>query len=783
MMKKYLSLFMVLALIFVLSACGGKDKNKNNNQNTIANALAAENGTEVTVTGIIVGYGDGNYLSSGVYYIYNPEEDKAIYLYTANDQSNLPNIGDKIKATGIRDSFNGLPQIKNYTVEKIQTGIDVKQYYKELTVSQIFAKKDDYMLKPVLIKNAVVSSTPNNNDKTFFTDATGTLAVYRFGYIANSGVEYGDVVNLYACVTAYDYKGSSEQVQLHSAFSVSFPTLVKVENLTDQQKVDYAKLALYYPKSEITENINLPTTLPTGVTISWQSNNEAVIDTEGKVTRGEEDKTVKLTATITSGSVTATKEFTFNVPAEGVLTIAEARTKDKDTNVEIEGFVTRLIGSSAFIQDETAGIYVYKPKDSTALVVGNKVNVKGKIDIYSKAIQIGSGATVTKVSENHTVTATSYNTVADLQKANPQGMFVELKNLEVTNVPNAADKSSYSVTVKDSAGTTLVLRVDKELNPYIPASFFKVGDKYTSVKGGLSRYNDDLQLMLASTSDIVKANQTPEEILASAKERLNIANKDNITGDITLPTSDGDVEISWVSGNTNVITNDGKVTRPAVGEDDVQVELTATLTLGDLTETKKITVTVKAQQEQQQSNYAGLIFSQYIEGSGNNKVLEIYNGTGRDIDLSTFSVVLFTNGANQSGDGYANVLNLSGTLKNNQVIIIAHKEAKLPSGITANYSGDSYFYGWNGDDALVLFKDYDETTRQGTVIDSIGKVGEDPGTSWSNNGVSTADQTLIRKPTVTSGDTNLTDNFDPSVEWISKPKDSFEDLGTHTMNK
>ncbi|PKP10682.1 MAG: hypothetical protein CVU09_05565 [Bacteroidetes bacterium HGW-Bacteroidetes-4] len=40
-----------------------------------------------------------------------------------------------------------------------------------------------------------------------------------------------------------------------------------------------------------------------------------------------------------------------------------------------------------------------------------------------------------------------------------------------------------------------------------------------------------------------------------------------------------------------------------------------------------------------------LFFSEYIEGSSNNKALEIYNPTGADVDLSAYSVKLATNGA------------------------------------------------------------------------------------------------------------------------------------------
>ena len=81
---------------------------------------------------------------------------------------------------------------------------------------------------------------------------------------------------------------------------------------------------------------------------------------------------------------------------------------------------------------------------------------------------------------------------------------------------------------------------------------------------------------------------------------------------------------------------------------------------------------------------------------------------------------------------------------------------------------------FNGDDPLVLKKN-------GVIIDSIGQIGTDPGTNWSANGVNTSEMTLVRKSTVTTGDTDPKDVFDPSVDWIAYPQNTFSYLGSHTM--
>ncbi|MBQ9851764.1 MAG: S-layer homology domain-containing protein [Ruminiclostridium sp.] len=109
------------------------------------------------------------------------------------------------------------------------------------------------------------------------------------------------------------------------------------------------KNALTLPKS-VTDNIELPSVGASGKTsITWATSDAAVITADGKVTRGSENKTVTLTATLKYGS-TATKEITVTVPAisadeliaaakaelEKGLTISEwneAATEKQDTNV------------------------------------------------------------------------------------------------------------------------------------------------------------------------------------------------------------------------------------------------------------------------------------------------------------------------------------------------------------------------------------------------------------------------------------------------------------------
>ncbi len=65
----------------------------------------------------------------------------------------------------------------------------------------------------------------------------------------------------------------------------------------------------------VTKDLVLPAA-PEGITISWESSDESAITKDGKVTRADVvDKTVTLTATISDGSQTLTKEINLNVVA------------------------------------------------------------------------------------------------------------------------------------------------------------------------------------------------------------------------------------------------------------------------------------------------------------------------------------------------------------------------------------------------------------------------------------------------------------------------------------
>ena len=168
---------------------------------------------------------------------------------------------------------------------------------------------------------------------------------------------------------------------------------------------------------------------------------------------------------------------------------------------------------------------------------------------------------------------------------------------------------------------------------------------------------------------------------------------------------------------------------------------------------------------------ADLFLSEYVEGSSNNKALELYNGTGAPIDLAAggYNVQVFFNGSGTAGL----TVNLTGTVATGDVFVLAQSSADAAILAAADQTNGS---GWfNGDDAVVL-------RRGTTVLDAIGQVGFDPGTEWGSGLTSTADNTLRRKPTACTGDVDTGDAFDPSVLYDGFATNAFDGLGAHTAS-
>ena len=289
-------------------------------------------------------------------------------------------------------------------------------------------------------------------------------------------------------------------------------------------------------------------------------------------------------------------------------------------------------------------------------------------------------------------------------------------------------------------------------------------------------------------------------------------NASNLTGNITLAVTGDDADLFTLSTYT-LAHSSGSVSNQSVtitytpdapatshtatltlsspGAENVVKELSGTATLAKPTATDATGISpsgfsanwdavpgatsykLDVYKKVENLDYASdLFFSEYIEGSSNNKALEIYNGTSSSVDLSTYTVETYTNG--NSTAGYT--LSLSGTLLRNDVYVVYNAGASSAIQSVGDITSNVTFY--NGNDAVVL-------KNNGVIVDIIGKIGEDPGSAWTaDGGYSTAEKTLVRKSNISGGVTQNPLSGFPTLatEWDLYNQDVTTYLGSHTYD-
>lgn len=157
-----------------------------------------------------------------------------------------------------------------------------------------------------------------------------------------------------------------------------------------------------------------------------------------------------------------------------------------------------------------------------------------------------------------------------------------------------------------------------------------------------------------------------------------------------------------------------------------------------------------------------LIISAYVEGSGYNKAIELYNGTGAPVDLSAYSLRIESNGG---GSFYNDTPLGNAVLPDGETWLLLNGQSTdeslkaLASQIIPG--GEDSPLNFNGNDAVAL-------CRNGIMIDVVGFAGEIA--YWGQ------DKTLYRQ----SGVTHPSAVYDES-EWVAAPKDDFSQLGRFEM--
>lgn len=162
-----------------------------------------------------------------------------------------------------------------------------------------------------------------------------------------------------------------------------------------------------------------------------------------------------------------------------------------------------------------------------------------------------------------------------------------------------------------------------------------------------------------------------------------------------------------------------------------------------------------------------LFISEMVHQPGDQALaLEIYNPRSVPVDLSDYALRFYGNGQyTYFSTMLIGVIPAGGT----HVVVAPNYTTDI-----GDYADQMAYLLFDGSEAIVLVKGNEP-------IDVIGKVGEffEDDDYWYNNGVGTFYTVLVRKPTITAGDANGTDEFLPDVEWIAYDVDDYSHLNSH----
>ena len=374
--------------------------------------------------------------------------------------------------------------------------------------------------------------------------------------------------------------------------------------------------------SEVTNDLKLPKYAfgDKAFTVEWASDNEKVIEIKeldelyylGFVTMQNDVTVVKLTATVTYEKATTTREFEVTVLAdeyvgyENIAAVKAQEGKEKDVSkVKFSGTVCFTTGSGFGVYDGSAAMYCYGSNHGRT--VGEKVEVRGVWTFYNNMVQLKES----NVKVLGTDDAFNIEGIAE-EKSISEIAALEAKSVDPENSTKIF-KTKFAAKENATGSYNTYKLVDPlDSNKIVDVSKYNDADTLTYV-GELAasgKFYEGIVIIYCSRSgtnglwDVLLVPSTVKEVsitLSDDQKVSAVANelKDSFDGktvkeSLTLPTTHANgATITWASSAEDVISAAGVYVAPAAMTD---VKLTATIKVGELTETVEITVKAAAKQ-------------------------------------------------------------------------------------------------------------------------------------------------------------------------------------------
>ncbi|WP_420315846.1 endonuclease [Ekhidna sp.] len=263
--------------------------------------------------------------------------------------------------------------------------------------------------------------------------------------------------------------------------------------------------------------------------------------------------------------------------------------------------------------------------------------------------------------------------------------------------------------------------------------------------------SDDFSHLGTHTMNVAPPNQAPSASITSPSNGSTVTSGDLVT--ITADASDSDGTVTSVeffvnSSSIGVDTSAPYASSFTALEGNMDISATATDDGG----ASNVSATVSIIGEVPAA--AGVLyFSEYIEGSSNNKALEVANTSGSAVNMSGYVIKKQANGSGSWSGGIA----LIGTLNDGDVYVLANASANVEILSKADFTGGNSELTFNGNDAVGLFKD-------GTLIDILG--------TFNSAATYAQDVTLRRNDVI-----NAPNDIYTTSEWTSFATDNAAGLG------
>lgn len=416
------------------------------------------------------------------------------------------------------------------------------------------------------------------------------------------------------------------------------PTPVDETPKALKDAIDYV-YALYKDKGSVTSNDWTIIAKATGLDIAWtvtvtkgqasdvvltlnEAGTQYTVDVNEK---SETEIAYILKATITVEGKTASKEFSFTVPAFKELTYAEYVAAEKNDPVVVKGVVTAVIGKAngnsyncLFFQDADGGYYAYgmeadpSAEGENQVKPGMTVRVTGKKDVYSGTLEIKEGAyeildkTIKAVTPvDYTAAYAAAKSLKDEALVGKQSILVTINNVTISPEDDTIASGYYKFAVGVLESYARLSSSVCPLNATQQATFkenHKAG--YTATVTGVVCVYDGAFYLTPVDENAWSNLQLPKlsdaEAVAAEKALLTAPVAEvSENCEVELPTTGSayadQVAITWASDNAcAVVAEDSSKVVFTLPAEDTKVTLTATLKAGETTETVTFEVNVQA---------------------------------------------------------------------------------------------------------------------------------------------------------------------------------------------